>query len=49
VIRSGAGGEAVQKFVEIYSRPSLTWERLPFLRERPYVHGLAIAGEAGVR
>jgi lactate 2-monooxygenase len=25
---------AVQRFVNIYSRPSLTWEDLPFLRER---------------
>jgi lactate 2-monooxygenase len=25
---------AVQRFVDIYSRPSLTWEDLPFLRER---------------
>jgi lactate 2-monooxygenase len=24
----------VERFVEIYSRPSLTWEDLPFLRER---------------
>jgi lactate 2-monooxygenase len=24
----------VQRFTEIYSRPSLTWENLPFLRER---------------
>jgi lactate 2-monooxygenase len=31
---SGRGRAAVQKFVEIYSRPSLTWEDLPFLRER---------------
>ena len=34
VVRSGAGREAVQKFIQIYSRPSLTWEALPFLRER---------------
>jgi lactate 2-monooxygenase len=34
VIRSGAGREGVQKFIDIYSRPSLTWESLPFLRER---------------
>jgi lactate 2-monooxygenase len=34
VIRSGAGREAIQKFIQIYSRPSLTWEALPFLRER---------------
>ena len=25
---------AVQRFIEIYSRPSLSWEDLPFLRER---------------
>ncbi len=31
---SGSGRAAVQRFVEIYSRPSLTWEDLPFLRER---------------
>ena len=30
---SGRGRSAVQKFVQIYSRPSLTWEQLPFLRE----------------
>jgi lactate 2-monooxygenase len=24
----------VQRFIDIYSRPSLTWEDLPFLRER---------------
>jgi lactate 2-monooxygenase len=99
---SGSGRAAVQRFVEIYSRPSLTWDDLPFLRERtklptaiatlealpavveavggrvpvlldsgvrggadafkalalgaaavllgrPYVYGLAIAGERGVR
>jgi lactate 2-monooxygenase len=33
-LRSGAGRAAVQRFTEIYSRPSLTWEELPFLRER---------------
>jgi isopentenyl diphosphate isomerase/L-lactate dehydrogenase-like FMN-dependent dehydrogenase len=26
--------ESVQRFVEIYSRPSLNWDDLPFLRER---------------
>ncbi len=31
---SGRGRAAVQRFVEIYSRPSLAWEDLPFLRER---------------
>jgi lactate 2-monooxygenase len=34
IMRSGARREDVQKFIEIYSRPSLTWEALPFLRER---------------
>jgi lactate 2-monooxygenase len=33
-LRSGRGRAAVQRFVEIYSRPSLTWETLAFLRER---------------
>jgi lactate 2-monooxygenase len=33
-LRSGRGRAAVQRFVEIYSRPSLRWEDLPFLRER---------------
>jgi lactate 2-monooxygenase len=33
-LRSGSGRAAVQRFVEIYSRPSLTWNDLPFLRER---------------
>jgi lactate 2-monooxygenase len=33
-LRSGHGRAAVQRFVDIYSRPSLTWERLAFLRER---------------
>jgi lactate 2-monooxygenase len=33
-LRSGAARAAVQTFVRIYSRPSLTWEDLPFLRER---------------
>jgi lactate 2-monooxygenase len=31
---SGRGRAAVQRFIEIYSRPSLTWENLAFLRER---------------
>ena len=31
---SGSARKAVQRFVEIYSRPSLTWDDLPFLRER---------------
>jgi len=33
-LRSGRGRAAVQRFTEIYSRPSLTWETLGFLRER---------------
>ncbi len=31
---SDLGRSAVQRFIQIYSRPSLTWEDLPFLRER---------------
>ncbi len=31
---SGHGRAAVQRFTQIYSRPSLTWETLAFLRER---------------
>ncbi|MEA2293891.1 MAG: lactate 2-monooxygenase [Solirubrobacteraceae bacterium] len=33
-LRSGQARAAVQRFVQIYSRPSLTWDDLPFLRER---------------
>ena len=33
-LASGRGRAAVQRFINIYSRPSLTWEDLPFLRER---------------
>jgi len=33
-VRSGAPLAAVQQFVGTYSRPSLTWNDLPFLRER---------------
>src|SRR5215212_1520854 len=33
-LRSGQARAAVQRFVQIYSRPSLTWADLPFLRER---------------
>ncbi|MDQ6745920.1 MAG: alpha-hydroxy-acid oxidizing protein [Actinomycetota bacterium] len=33
-LRSGIGRAAVQHFVDIYSRPTLTWEDLAFLRER---------------
>ncbi|MBV9311392.1 MAG: alpha-hydroxy-acid oxidizing protein, partial [Solirubrobacterales bacterium] len=31
---SGRGRAAVQRFIDIYSRPTLTWDDLPFLRER---------------
>ncbi|MBV8217298.1 MAG: lactate 2-monooxygenase [Solirubrobacterales bacterium] len=31
---SGRGRAAVQRFTEIYSRPSLTWDTLAFMRER---------------
>jgi lactate 2-monooxygenase len=33
-LSSGSGRGAVERFIQIYSRPSLTWEDLPFLRER---------------
>jgi len=33
-LRTGLARAAVQHFVQIYSRPSLTWDDLPFLRER---------------
>jgi lactate 2-monooxygenase len=33
-LRSGIGRAAVQRFIDIYSRPSLGWEHLGFLRER---------------
>jgi lactate 2-monooxygenase len=33
-LRSGRPRAAVERFTQIYSRPSLTWEKLPFLRER---------------
>jgi len=33
-LRSGMGRAAVQRFIEVYSRPSLTWKDLSFLRER---------------
>ena len=32
-IRSGRGLKAVRKFIQIYSRPNITWADLPFLRE----------------
>ena len=31
---SDLGLSAVQRFIEVFSRPSLTWDDLPFLRER---------------
>src|SRR2546430_11126605 len=37
-LRSGRGRAAVQGFINIYSRPSLTWEHLDFLRERSEEH-----------
>ena len=36
-LRSGRARAAVQRFIQIYSRPSLTWDDLPFLRERTSV------------
>src|SRR5436190_582364 len=33
-LRSGRARRAVERFVQIYSRPALTWENLPFLRQR---------------
>ena len=36
-LRSGRARAAVQRFVQIYSRPSLTWDDLPYLRERTSV------------
>lgn len=33
-LRDGRGRAAVQRFIEIYSRPSLTWEHLDTLRRR---------------
>jgi lactate 2-monooxygenase len=33
-LRSGHARKAVERFVQIYSRPSLRWEHLQFLRER---------------
>ncbi|MEA2398133.1 MAG: lactate 2-monooxygenase [Thermoleophilaceae bacterium] len=33
-LRSGLARAAVQRFVQIYSRPSLTWDDLAWLRER---------------
>jgi lactate 2-monooxygenase len=33
-LRSGRARKAVETFIDIYSRPSLTWEDLEFLRQR---------------
>jgi len=33
-LHSGRGRAAVQRFTEIFARPQLSWEDLPFLRER---------------
>jgi lactate 2-monooxygenase len=33
-LRSGRGRAAVQRFIDVYSRPSLRWDDLPFLRQR---------------
>ncbi len=33
-LSSGRGRAAVQRFTEIFSRPQLSWDDLPFLRER---------------
>jgi lactate 2-monooxygenase len=33
-LRSGVARQAVQQFIATYSRPSLTWDDLPFLRSR---------------
>ncbi|MGF1508630.1 MAG: alpha-hydroxy-acid oxidizing protein [Myxococcota bacterium] len=33
-LRSGEAIDAVRTFIDIYSRPNLTWADLPFLRER---------------
>jgi len=32
-LRSGRGLKAVRKFIQIYSRPNITWSDLPFLRK----------------
>jgi len=32
-LRSGRGLRAVRKFIQIYSRPNITWTDLPFLRQ----------------
>jgi isopentenyl diphosphate isomerase/L-lactate dehydrogenase-like FMN-dependent dehydrogenase len=33
-LRSGEGRRAAQRFTEVFSRPSVTWDDLPWLRER---------------
>src|SRR5215210_3707316 len=32
-LRSGRARKTVERFIQIYARPSLSWENLPFLRE----------------
>ena len=34
ILRKKVSRDDVQRFIQIYSRPSLTWDDLPFLRER---------------
>jgi lactate 2-monooxygenase len=50
LVRSRVSRGQVQRFVDIYSRPSLTWEHLPFLRERTklpiLLKGICDAGDA---
>ena len=46
-LRSGRARAAVQRFVQIYSRPSLTWADLPFLRERTSVP-IVLKGDAAI-
>ena len=50
-LRSGHARAAVQTFTRIYSRPSLSWADLPFLRERTklpiLLKGICDPGDAG--
>jgi lactate 2-monooxygenase len=50
-LRSGHARAAVERFIQIYSRPSLRWEDLPFLRERTelpiLLKGILSAEDAG--
>jgi lactate 2-monooxygenase len=36
-LRTGRGIKAVRKFTQIYSRPNITWNDLPFLREHTHL------------